>query len=74
MERMFLGFRLAIESIFGLIFLGNSIWSVVQSFQSHILVPATLIGLVVGSLFVWDAFRLRRVMNRVDEEALAPKE
>jgi hypothetical protein len=68
MKRMFLGCRLAIESIFGVLILGDSLWSVMRSFR--LLVPATLIGLAVGSLLVWDALRLRHIMNRVDEEAL----
>ena len=69
MKRMFLGFRLALESIFGVLILGTSLWSIVQFLQSHLLRTSTLIGLAVGTLLVWDALRMRKVMNRLDEQS-----
>jgi hypothetical protein len=70
MRRAIASFRLAFEAIVGVLLLGNAAFKLCQLMAPMQPGPSigTLIGTVIGAVFVWDAFRLRRQLNRIDTQ------
>ena len=68
-----LAFRLAFESIVGVLLLFSSWRSLAPSPLMHLTI-ATLLGVLIGTALVLDALRLRRILNRIDATADVPLE
>jgi hypothetical protein len=71
MKRVFLSLRLAFEAIVGVLLLGNAVLRLSEYFTHRGLGPTvgTLIGMAVGIPLVWDAMRLRGLLNKADAQS-----
>lgn len=71
MKRVLLSFRLALEAIAGVLLLGNAALKIIEYFTRQGLGPTvgTLIGIAIGIPLVWDALRLRALLNKIDTQS-----
>jgi len=74
MRRVILSLRLACEAIVGVLLLANVPLKLAEYFTHSGPGPtiATVIGTTIGIVLVWDALRLRRLLNKAQPEPLAP--
>lgn len=74
MKRVLLSLRLAFEAIVGVLLLSNAVLKLVDYFAGRGLGPTvgTLIGIALGIPLVWDALRLRGLLNQAQHQPSNP--
>ena len=65
MKRAYLIIRLAFEAIIGVFLLFKCISGLFISFYRNLTI-ATILGVILGSALIFDAFRVRRMLNQLD--------
>jgi hypothetical protein len=68
MKRAYLTTRLAVEAVIGVVMLFYCAKALIVSFAANLTI-ATIGGAVFGAAFIFDAFRVRRMLNQLDATA-----